>query len=63
MPRAPTRTVGDPGVFVDWRAVNAMFCGAMWFLALVLALVILLSGLPAPPAPPVHQAPLHAVAR
>jgi hypothetical protein len=50
-------------VFVDWRAVNAMFCGAMWFLALVLALVILVSGLPAPPAPPIHHAPLHAVAR
>jgi hypothetical protein len=55
--------VGERGVFVDWRAVNSMFCGAMWFLALVLALVILVSGLPAPAAPPIHQAPLHAVAR
>lgn len=63
MARASTRTVGDPGVFVDWRAVNAKFCGAMWFLALVLALVILVSGVPAPPAPSIHQARLHAVPR
>lgn len=63
MLRARTRTGGERGVFADWRAVNSMFCGAMWFLALVLTLVILVSGLPAPAAPPLHQAPLHAVAR
>jgi hypothetical protein len=50
-------------VFVDWRSVNAMFSGAMWLVVLVLVLVILAHHLPAPPAPPIHHAPMHAVAR
>lgn len=35
--------------FVDWRAVNAAFCGLMWLVVVVLALVILAHGLPATP--------------
>jgi hypothetical protein len=39
-------------VFVDWRSVNAIFCGLMWVVALVLAVVILVHRLP--PSPPVR---------
>jgi hypothetical protein len=42
-------------MFVDWRTVNAVFCGAMWVLVLVLALVIVVHQLP--PAPPAHHPP------
>ena len=41
--------------FVDWRSVNAAFCGLMWLMVLVLAVVILAHGLPA--APPIHHPP------
>jgi hypothetical protein len=37
-------------LFVDWRSVNARFCGLMWLLALVLALVVLVHALPSEPA-------------
>ena len=57
------RSAGDAFVFVDWGSVNATFCRAMWVLVLVLALVILANQLPGPPAPPIHHAPMHAVAR
>jgi hypothetical protein len=50
-------------MFVDWHAVNAMFCGVMWLLALVLALMIIGHHLSGAPAPPLHHALLHAVAR
>jgi hypothetical protein len=33
--------VGPLG-FVDWRSVNRLFCGLMWMVALVLALIVLL---------------------
>jgi hypothetical protein len=39
--------------FVDWRSVNATFCGLMWLMVLVLAVVILAHGLPA--TPPIHH--------
>ena len=32
--------------FVNWQRVNAMYCGVMWMIALVLAVVILVHGLP-----------------
>jgi hypothetical protein len=47
-------------MFVDWRTVNAVFCGAMWILVLVLAVVIVVHKVPA--APPAHQ-PVHALIR
>jgi hypothetical protein len=30
-------------MFVDWRRVNALFCGLMWLLAAMLAIVILVN--------------------
>jgi hypothetical protein len=36
--------------FVDWRSINAAFCGLMWLMVLVLAVVILVHRLPATPA-------------
>lgn len=48
-------------MFVDWRAVNAIFCGVIWVLAGVLALVIIVHRLP--PQPPVHHQLLYAVPR
>jgi hypothetical protein len=41
--------------FVNWRAVNAFFCGLMWVLVFALALVILVHRLPEAP-PPHHVA-------
>jgi hypothetical protein len=41
--------------FVNWQAVHSVYCGLMWFLALVLTLVILLNGVPQG-APPAHHA-------
>jgi hypothetical protein len=32
--------------FVNWRSVNAAFCGLMWAVALVLAIVVLIHALP-----------------
>jgi hypothetical protein len=29
-----------PLLFVNWRAVNKIFCGLMWFVVLVLAIVV-----------------------
>jgi hypothetical protein len=34
-------TINPEMMFVDWRSVNARFCGLMWIIALVLAIVIL----------------------
>jgi hypothetical protein len=48
-------------VFVDWRAVNAIFCGAIWLLVAVLALVIIAHRLL--PAPAIHHAVLHMAVR
>jgi hypothetical protein len=33
-------------LFVDWRHVNALFCGLMWLIVVVLAVVILAHQLP-----------------
>jgi hypothetical protein len=41
--------------FENWHTVNAVYCGLMWFLAIVLALVILVHGVPQG-APPAHHA-------
>jgi hypothetical protein len=40
--------------FVNWRSVNAAFCAIMWMVAFVLAVVIVVHGLPS--APSVHHA-------
>jgi hypothetical protein len=40
----------SPMQFVDWRSINAAFCGLMWLIVLVLAVVILVHRLPATPA-------------
>jgi hypothetical protein len=32
--------VGPLG-FVDWRSVNRLFCGLIWMVALVLALIVI----------------------
>jgi hypothetical protein len=40
-------------LFVDWRSVNALFCGLMCAIVLLLAVVILVHRLPA--TPPVHH--------
>ncbi len=39
-----------PLSFVDWRTLNALFCGLMWLVVLVLAVVIVTHALPASPA-------------
>jgi hypothetical protein len=41
--------------FVNWQAVNTAYCGVMWMIVLVLALVILVHGLPQG-APAAHRA-------
>ncbi len=41
-------------LFVDWQRVNALYCGLLWMLALVLGLVILVHGLPQGEAPVHH---------
>jgi hypothetical protein len=41
--------------FVNWRALNAVYCALIWMVAIVLALVILAHGLPQE-APPAHHA-------
>lgn len=51
--RRGARGVTGAVLFVDWRSVNALFCGLMWAIALVLAVVILVHNLPA--TPPVHH--------
>jgi hypothetical protein len=43
--------------FVNWQAVNAVYCGVIWMIALVVALVILVHGLPQSPPPAHHAAP------
>jgi hypothetical protein len=47
--------------FVNWRAVNALFCGLMWLIALTLVLAIIVSRLPS--TPPSHRAAAAAVVR
>jgi len=42
-------------MFVDWRRVNAQFCGVMWMIAAVLAVVILVNV--GKPSAPVKQSP------
>jgi hypothetical protein len=42
--------------FVNWKHVNAMYCGVIWMVALVLAVVILFQCLPRDTAPS-HRAP------
>jgi hypothetical protein len=46
--------------FVNWQAVNAVYCGVIWIIALVLALVILAHGLPQTPPRAHHVAPVAA---
>jgi hypothetical protein len=41
--------------FVNWQAVNAIYCGVIWMIALVLVLVILVHGGPQS-APAAHHA-------
>jgi hypothetical protein len=40
--------------FVNWHAVHSVYCGLMWFLVLVLALVILVHGVPQSALPAHH---------
>jgi hypothetical protein len=42
-------------MFVNWREVNALFCGLIWMVALVLVLVILAHAVG--PSTPVHHPP------
>ena len=42
--------------FVNWERVNAIYCGAIWTVALVLAVVILIQCVPQSAATP-HRAP------
>jgi hypothetical protein len=30
-----------PLLFVNWRSVHAMFCGLMWIIAVILAVVVI----------------------
>jgi hypothetical protein len=48
--------------FVNWQRVNAMYCGVMWTIALVLAVVILIQCVPRGAAP-AHRTPAVAVVR
>jgi hypothetical protein len=43
-----------PLLFVNWRRVHAMFCGLMWLIAVVLAVVVLAHA--ATPADAAHHA-------
>jgi hypothetical protein len=43
-------------MFVDWHEVNALYCGLIWLVALVLAVVILAnSSGPTPVRHPAHH--------
>jgi hypothetical protein len=42
-----------PLLFVNWRTVNNVFCGLMWVVALVLAIVVVAHAIPG--APPLHH--------
>jgi hypothetical protein len=42
--------------FVNWTRVNAIYCGAIWTIAAVLAVVILIQCLPQSAAAP-HRGP------
>jgi hypothetical protein len=43
-----------PLSFVNWRSVHAMFCGLMWIIAVILAVVVIMHV--ALPAATVHHA-------
>jgi hypothetical protein len=43
-----------PLLFVNWRRVHAMFCGLMWIIAVILAVVVIIHT--ALPAESAHQA-------
>jgi hypothetical protein len=43
-----------PLLFVNWRRVHAMFCGSMWIIAVILAVVVIIHT--ALPAESAHQA-------
>jgi hypothetical protein len=38
--------MSGPLAFVNWRSVNRKFCTLMWIVAFVLAVAIVLAGLP-----------------
>ena len=60
--RGNSHTQGETVLqFVNWRAVNALFCGLMWLIALMLVLAIIVSRLPS--TPPSHHAAAAAVVR
>jgi hypothetical protein len=39
--RTATAGFGEALLFVNWHRVHAMFCGLMWVIAVVLAIVVL----------------------
>jgi hypothetical protein len=43
-----------PLLFVNWRRVHAMFCGLMWIIVVILAVVVIVHT--ALPAESAHQA-------
>jgi hypothetical protein len=49
--------------FVNWQHVNAIYCGVLWTVALVLAVVILIQCLPQGTTPRPHRAPVMVVTR
>jgi hypothetical protein len=40
--------------FVNWRAVNAVYCALIWMVAIALVCVIVAYGVPQGPAPAHH---------